>query len=63
MSILCKSCFGRLRQLRSADVEQIPGPRDSRRSCRVAFAIIRGLHKNLLDLSLMTRSRDVFFFL
>ena len=37
--------------------------RASRRSCRVMYGNIRGLHKNLSDLSLAARGEDVFFFL
>ena len=35
----------------------------SRRSCRILYANIRGLHKNLSDLFLAASGRDVFFFI
>ena len=57
--ILCKHYFGCLRLLRSSDVVENPGPSAARMSCRVVYANIRGLYKNSLDLSLV--SRDVFF--
>ena len=60
--ILFKRYFGCLRLLCSSDVEN-PAPRASRRSYRVAYANIRGLQKNLSDLSLMAKGGDVFFFL
>ena len=62
MGILYKRYFGRLRLLRSSDVEENPGPRVSRRSYRVVYANIRGLHKNLSDLALIARGGGVFFF-
>ena len=43
-------------------MEKNPVPRALPRSCRTVCAIIRGLHKNLSDLSLMGRGGDVFFF-
>ena len=58
--ILCNLYFGRLRLVRISDVEENSGPRASRRSYRVVYANIRGLHENLLELSLITRGRDVF---
>ena len=61
MSILSKRYFGRLRLLKSSDVEENPGPIASRWSCRVVYANIRDLHRNLSDLSLMARGRDVVF--
>ena len=60
MDILYKRYFGRLRLLRSSDVEENPGLRDSRRSCCVCHTKIRSLHKNLSNLSLMVEF--VFFF-
>ena len=47
MGNLYKRYFGRLEQVRSWDVEENPGQRASRRSCRVVYANIRGLHKNV----------------
>ena len=52
MGILYKHYFGRLRLLRSSYVEENSGPRD---------ANIRHLHKNLSDLPLIARSRDLIF--
>ena len=62
MDILYKRYFGHLRLLMSTDVEN-SGPRASRMTCRVLCANIRGLHKNLPDLSLIARGGDVFFFI
>ena len=61
MGILYKHDFGHLRILRSSDVKENPGPKASRRSCCVVYANIRGLHKNLSDLSLIARGGDVVF--
>ena len=63
MGILHKRYFGCLRLLSSSDVEENTGSRALRRSCRVVYANIRGLHKNLSDLSFIARGGDVFFFL
>ena len=49
MSILYKRYFGRLRLLKSSDVEENPGPRASRQSCR----IVRELHKKLFKAPLL----------
>ena len=54
MGILYKR-FGHLRLLRSSNVEEYPGQKSSRRSCRVVYANIGGQHKNLSDLSLNSR--------
>ena len=62
MGILYRLYFGRQRLLRSSDVEENPGQRISHRSCRFAYANIRGLHKNVSDLSLTARGRDVVFY-
>ena len=43
MGILYKHYFGRLRLLRSSDVDEDPGPKTSRRLCRVVYVNIRGL--------------------
>ena len=43
-------------------MEENPGPTASRRSCRVVYAIIRGLHKNLSEMSLMSGEGNVCFF-
>ena len=48
--------------MRSSDAEDNPGPKTSRRSCRIVYANIRGLHRDLLHLSLIGRIGDVFFF-
>ena len=61
MSILHKGYFGCLRLLTSSDVEENPGPTVSHRSCRVVYANIRGLHKNLLNLSHMASGGEVMF--
>ena len=42
-------------------MEDNPGPRASRMSCCVVYATIRGLLKNVPDLSLIARGRDVMF--
>ena len=42
-------------------MEEILGPRTSRRLCRVVYANICGLHRNLSDLSLITRGGNVVF--
>ena len=62
IGILYKRYFDRLRLGRSSDIEENPEPRASRRSCRIVYTNIRGLHKYLLDLSLMARSGNEFFF-
>ena len=43
-------------------MDENPEPRASCRSCRVVFAIIRGLHKNLSGLYLIARGGDVFLY-
>ena len=55
MGILYKLYFGRLRLLRSSDLKENPGPKVSRKSCRVVYANIWGLHKNLSELPLITK--------
>ena len=60
MGILYKNYYGRLRLLRSSDVEKNSVPWASRKSC-VVYANIKGLHKNLSDLSLIARGGDVRF--
>ena len=42
-------------------MEKNSGPRASRRSCRVGYVNIRGLHEALSDLSLIARGGDVCF--
>ena len=44
-------------------MEENPEPRASRRSCHVVYANIRRLHKNLSDMSLISRDEGVFFFI
>ena len=61
MSILYKSYFSRLGLLGSSDAKVNSGPRASRRSCRAVLANIRGLHRNLSDVSLLARGGYVFF--
>ena len=61
MGILYNRYFGRMRLFKTSNVEDNPGPRASRRSCRVVYANIRGLHKNLSYLSLIARGEDVVF--
>ena len=63
MGILYKFYFGRLRLLRSSDVEEKPETLVSRRSRGVVYTNILGLHKNLSDLSLTAGGGDVFFIL
>ena len=63
MGILYKRYFGLLRLLMSSDVEENSGTRASRRSFRAVYAKIRGLHKNLSDISLMVRGGNVVFVL
>ena len=58
MSILFKGYFSRLRLLTSSDVKENPKPRASRRTCRVLYANIRVLHKNL---SPMARGGEMAF--
>ena len=57
MGILYNLYFGRLRLLRSPDVEN-PGLMISRRYLLVVYANIRGLN---LSISLIARGRDVVF--
>ena len=45
VGILYKRYVGHLRLLTSSDVEENLEPRASRRSCRVIYTLIRGLHK------------------
>ena len=61
MGILYKHYFGSARLLRLSNVEENPGPRASRRSCRVVYVNIRGLHRNLSALSLTARGGDMVF--
>ena len=62
MGILYKRYIGCLRLLKSSDVGENPGPRASRRSCRVVYVNIWGLRRNLSDLSQITRDRDMAFY-
>ena len=62
MGIQYKRYHSRLRLLRSLNVEENPGQRVSRRSCRVLYANIRVLHKYLSNLSLSATGGYVFFF-
>ena len=44
----------------SGDVELNPGPRSNRRrQCRILYANVRGLHRNLLDLTAISRQYDI----
>ena len=63
MDILCKRYFGRLRLLKSSDVEENSGPRASRRSCRVVYANIMSLRKKLSELLFISRGGGVVFVL
>ena len=65
MDILYKRYFSLLRLLRSSEVEveEKPEPKASRRSCRFVCVNLRGLHKNLFDLSLIARGGNVLSFL
>ena len=61
MGFVYKRYLGRLRLLRSSDVEENPGSRVSRRSCCIVFGNIPSRHKNLSDLSFIVRGGDLLF--
>ena len=63
MGILYKRYFGRLRLLRSSDVDENPGsPRASRRSCRIEYANIHDLYKRIYQICLLLLEVEVCFF-
>ena len=43
----------------SGDIEPNPGPRPTRRQCRILYANIRGLHANINDLLAASRQYDI----
>ena len=59
MSILYTPYFGRLKLLRSSDVEENPEPKASRRSYCAVYANIWSMDKNLSDYTLMARGGGV----
>ena len=61
MGILYKRYLGHLRLLRSSGGKENPGSGILHRSCRVVYANILCLYKNLSDLSLIFRGGDVVY--
>ena len=59
MGILYTRYFSHLRLLRSSNTKENPKARALRRSCHVVYTNIRGLHKKLPNLSLISRGGDV----
>ena len=47
--------------MRFSDVEENSGAKASRMSCPVVYANIRGLHKNLSELSIIAKDEIIFF--
>ena len=61
MGILNEYYFGRLRILRSFDVEENPGSKASRMSCRVVYSNIRACLR-ICQIYLLLPEVEMFFF-